>query len=93
MLRRVSASAVSRAVCGLTTALASSVYPARASSQLRTAAQKTPTGDEDWMDFDDDDFWFLDEMFEGRLETPEFLPDGERKLLEREGLDGSHGPK
>jgi hypothetical protein len=46
---------------------------------------------EDWMDFTDDDFWFLDEMFEGRLEDPEFIPSHERELLEREGLDKKNG--
>lgn len=85
MLRRIGSVAVSQRLCSL-----AGFQPAR---QTRLAAQQVPTGDEDWMDFDDGDFWFLDEMFEGRLETPEFLPDGERKLLEREGLDETRGPK
>ena len=68
-------------------------FPAAAAVRANTAVRgvtDVAKGEDDWMDFSDDDFWFLDEMYEGRLETPEFLPDFERELLDREGLEGSN---
>lgn len=76
-------------------ALAVAAAPS-AAARFSGESNKEPkplTGEEEWMDFNDDDFWFLDEMFEGRLESPEFLPDHERRLLEREGLDGDDSAK
>jgi hypothetical protein len=82
---------------GLSTRGLSALCAARANlnsnAQVRSAAAASPPQDEDWMNFDDDDFWFLDEMYEGRLESPEFLPESERKLLERESLPGNDGRK
>ena len=65
--------------------------PVTSAGQMRMATSNAPppaNESEDWMDFADDDFWFIDEMHEGRLESPEFLPAEERELLDREGIDG-----
>jgi hypothetical protein len=49
-----------------------------------TKAMHQKKGGDDFSAMGDDEFWFLDEMMEGFMDSPDFLPREEQELLKRE---------